>query len=261
MRSSRLLRWSGPGLARAGVAALVLGMLAAALWFADASAPRAAQSAGTPTVAPLSYEEQLCLQRFGLWPHYQHGTAALRQGLRADVHNCAVGFYQPTPNPALIHRPPPSTPPTAPPGYVGPAQRLVGAGRLIESGEVAIPGGAFLAENQWVAHLNGHLLLAYAGKGGYDSEIRGQGVLLVFELDSADHLAAVAPGGSYPMPVKTGSVHITGAVGYRLTLQSTDGQTWVFDTVARQFVSGPGVVPATSTPAVTPAATATPAPR
>ncbi len=81
-------------------------------------------------------------------------------------------------------------------------------------------------------------------------------------LDTAA-VAKTHPGGDFETPTKDGPVTITGALGERVILQSTDGATFYFDVPARQFVPSLAATvtpPPSATSPVSPLATGTPAP-
>jgi hypothetical protein len=54
---------------------------------------------------------------------------------------------------------------------------------------------------------------------------------------SLDGLRTLERAQSYPTPSKAGVVHVTDAVGERLTLEAADGTRFYFDVATRQWVN------------------------
>jgi hypothetical protein len=90
-------------------------------------------------------------------------------------------------------------------------------------------------------------LVVFAGSvvapGG---EYADQGVVVaqLIELDEASNTIVVGGADTYITPVEAGSVHITGAQGTRLILQSSNGTTFYFDLPSRQYVASLSAVSA-----------------
>jgi hypothetical protein len=94
--------------------------------------------------------------------------------------------------------------------------------------------------NAWFEDTAGGTMRTYVfagSKPGPGGEITQQGLVIV-------QVAKISPQGDISVvyykefltPMQSGSTSITGAVGERLTLQSTNGTTFYFDVPLRQFV-------------------------
>jgi len=130
-----------------------------------------------------------------------------------------------------------------------------GAGTIVQTGMSTYPAQFYLFENQWYEGAPGRDIWVYAGELTQDPS---QGVLGVQGDGSA-----VALRGIYLTPSEDGSVHIVSAVGEQLTLQATDGTTFVFDLPSHSFLgsSAASTSGSTADPTATvqPSATSTPA--
>jgi hypothetical protein len=98
----------------------------------------------------------------------------------------------------------------------------------------------FLVENSWYKDtMNGTIrTFVHTGNvsspGGFATQ---QGVVVVQVLKMDAHgTVSMVYYKQFLTPTQSGPVHITGAVGQRLILQSTNGATFYFDAPARQFV-------------------------
>lgn len=183
-----------------GLLALALAVPTAALGLGAVAPPvTATAGAATPTRDALGLTKQA----------YEDRYAAARATARGQDHSQSI--------------PPPHMPTHAP---VLPGQRTqAGDGTIIETGLAPYPGSSYRFENRWVMETPARTIIVYAGALTPDP---AQGVVVV---DSSPR----GVGGRYPTPTKSGSVHITGADGQRLTLAAADGTTFVFDVAARVF--------------------------
>lgn len=141
----------------------------------------------------------------------------------------------------------------APTGYLPiPGSTPAGAGAIVQV-QPPFSGTEYHIENDWYEDVEGdsRRIFVYAGSvSGPGGEVTGQGVVVVWVWQ----MSGVTETGSYLTPVVAGSVHIVGAVGARLILQSAGGSTFYFDVPTRQYVPS---LEATSTP---PPQVATPLP-
>lgn len=161
----------------------------------------AAAGAATPTLDALGMTKQA----------YEDRYAAARATARGQDHSAS--------------NPPPSMPTHAP---VFPQPRTrAGAGTIIETGLAPYPGSLYSFENRWVMETPARAIIVYAGSSATDP---AQGLVVV---DSSPR----GVGGTFPTPTKSGSVHVVGADGQRLTLAAADGTTFVFDVAARAFAA------------------------
>jgi len=115
----------------------------------------------------------------------------------------------------------------------------------------------FLVENSWYKDtMNGTIrTFVHTGNvpspGGFATQ---QGVVVVQVLKMDAHgTVSMVYYKQFLTPAQSGPVHITGAVGERLILQSTNGTTFYFDAPARQFVPSLTWVSPISTPGAQPA--------
>ncbi len=120
----------------------------------------------------------------------------------------------------------------------------------------------FIVENVWYKDTAGGTLRTYVyggfipTPGGFPTQ-QGVVAVQVLKMDAHGDIQQIYYQ-QFPTRTQSGSVHITGAVGERLTLQSTNGTTFYFDIPLRQFVPS---LTWTPTPGpISPIATPTPAP-
>jgi len=110
----------------------------------------------------------------------------------------------------------------------------------------------FVAQNVWVGLINGGWYCLYAGALRSDPQ---QGALLLVTVlpDRVDQERFVAP-------LSQGALQITSQNVQRLTLTSLNGQSYLFDVLARRFVGSIAEYAATATLPPTSATTTTPTP-
>ena len=112
------------------------------------------------------------------------------------------------------------------PGYIpAPSASTVWRSGIIQSGLSPLPSEEFAVANQWQDVVGGIHVNVFAGASRKDTT---QGVLVVMRTS-----ANFVPLGTtmVSVPSHTGALHIESAsVSNVLTVQSTSGQSWVFNT-------------------------------
>jgi hypothetical protein len=106
-------------------------------------------------------------------------------------------------------------------------------------------------ENGWLGHLNGREILVYAGTFYWPADAwskpSNHGVVIIFKKGE-DVIWFLTPTDS-------GSVHVVSVNGAQLTLLSTSGTQFIFDTATENWIEPP-ITP--TVPLVTPIPTVTP---
>jgi hypothetical protein len=97
-------------------------------------------------------------------------------------------------------------------------------------------------ENVWFGNIMGQNVTVFAGASGDDPN---QGLLYVIVVSNN---GAHYTWGGYLTPVKSGSVHIEGYDGLRLTLKTKGGDSLYFDAAALRFISSLSEIVPTITP-------------
>jgi hypothetical protein len=92
-----------------------------------------------------------------------------------------------------------------------------------------------MGQNHWYERLPDRIISVYAGSEGSGGD-RTQGLLMVI-VRTPDETRSLERGQLYSTPSKAGAVHITDAVGERLTLEAADGTRFYFDVATRQWVN------------------------
>jgi len=144
--------------------------------------------------------------------------------------------------------------PTAAPYHPYPAIKA-GSGAIVQSGMSALPPQLYNFQNHWFEDEPDWPVVVWAGALAQDLE---QGVVVV---DAEGN--EISLRGEYLTPGRDGSVRVISAIGEQLTLQATDGTTFVFDLPSHSFLgsSAASTSGSTADPTVTdqPVATSTPA--
>ena len=125
--------------------------------------------------------------------------------------------------------PVPTPYPQPPPGWVPPTVVLpLGLIASTSPGEYT----CCMFENAWRGIVDDHYMLVYAGALRQDTQ---QGAIVVFiHTRSMDYFDGPL---EFFTPVSAGSLHIVAASNGRLTLRSTGGQTFLFDSETRAWVT------------------------
>jgi hypothetical protein len=151
---------------------------------------------------------------------------AFQQIVQQTVERARV--ESPTPEPTVFSPEPRSTP--------------AGAGAIVSMIPLFYTHD-FHFENSWYKDTEGGSArtFVYAGSvSGPGGEITQQGLVVVqvlkMSLKNNQRSMDVTYYKQFQTPSQSGSVHITGAVGERLILLSTNGTTFYFDVPARLFV-------------------------
>jgi pre-peptidase len=102
--------------------------------------------------------------------------------------------------------------------------------------------------NKWYAEIGDRHFNVFAGSD-YNDPAQGMVYVIVFAADGS----RLSNGDYYPTADRSGAVHVVSAVGSRLILLSTGGQTYYFDVPGRQFTTSltetvPTVTPLPYTP-------------
>ncbi|HET9493698.1 MAG TPA: hypothetical protein VFR15_05665 [Chloroflexia bacterium] len=105
--------------------------------------------------------------------------------------------------------------------------------------------------NRWTGSIEGRLITAYAGYVRYRE---AQGRLMTVEENPQDPERSLYQ--NYDSPTQSGSLRIISEAVWRITMQSADGTTFVFDLATRRWVSPP----TTFTPGPSPSAFVSPVP-
>ncbi len=162
------------------------------------------------------------------------GYPPAKQTLEASIEQTRVaaqGKPQPPPGPSPV--PATSTPAQVP-------RKPAGAGNIVTDFVPPFPAMSHLITSMWYEDEIDRRIVVYAGalrdSPGADSPA-SQGVVIV-AVQTLEG-AALPGGGTYLAPGKTGPLHIVGANGGRLVMQSDSGATLYFDVSTRQFVASP----------------------
>jgi hypothetical protein len=129
------------------------------------------------------------------------------------------------PKPARIQRQP--LPQRAPSSESPVPHHTAGNGTIVDSGQAPFPAALFTFENRWFERTAAGDLVVYAG-AAHDDPTQG---LLAVRLISA----TPGPTTVYRAPLHSGSLHIVGASGQKLSLVTSSGSQLVFDVAARSF--------------------------
>ena len=162
------------------------------------------------------------------------GYPPAKQTLEASIEQTRVaasGKPQPPPGPSPV-------PATSAPALI--PKSPAGAGNIVTDFVPPFPAMSHVITSMWYEDETDQRIVVYAGAlrdiPGTDSPA-SQGVVIV-TVQTLEG-AASPGGGTYLAPGKTGPLHIVGANGGRLVVQSDGGATLYFDVSARQFVSSP----------------------
>lgn len=100
---------------------------------------------------------------------------------------------------------------------------------IIQSGQATFPRGMYTINNRWQDVVGGQHLQVFAGADGTNP---AQGIVIVqtvsLDLQTINDMV-------YKAPTQNGALRVVAANGTRLTLTTTNGQSVVFDAVARNF--------------------------
>jgi hypothetical protein len=127
------------------------------------------------------------------------------------------------------------TPASQPSPWSPVTKRVAGAGTIGEYGQAPTSPRAFSGQNYWYEDLTDRVIIVFAGAEGSGGN-PSQGMLMIM-AKSLDGLRTLERAQSYPTPSKAGVVHVTDAVGERLTLEAADGTRFYFDVATRQWVN------------------------
>jgi hypothetical protein len=162
------------------------------------------------------------------------GYPPAKQTLEASIEQTRV---------AASRKPQPPPGPTPVPATSVPApieRKPAGAGSIVTDFTPPFPAMSHVITSMWYEDEIDRRIIIYAGAlrdspGAESPASQGVVIVVVQMLEGA----ALSGGGTYPAPGKTGPLHIVGANGGRLVLESGNGAQFYFDASARQFVASP----------------------
>jgi hypothetical protein len=144
---------------------------------------------------------------------------------------------------AAQSKPPPPPGPSPVPATVTTVavpKRPAGAGNIVTDFVPPFPAMTHVITSMWYEDVGDQRVFVYAGAlrdrpGEAFPASQGAVFVVVQTLDGA----ALPGGGTYLAPGKTGPLHIVGANGGRLVLESDGGARYYFDVSTRAFVASP----------------------
>ncbi|MGI8551687.1 MAG: hypothetical protein ACR2PL_13015 [Dehalococcoidia bacterium] len=182
--------------------------------------------------ASQSAEEQDCIDRLRGYALI-HALSPEKQALELrDVYACVEAFKQPKPS---VSRNGSILPQNRQPTQLASFPRTpAGAGTIAAEGiPIVTNRHSYTFTNRWSEQRSNEMVIVYAATLRDD---RSQGLVIV-PVEPLDTGSPARSAEVYLTPQKSGAVSVTSADGERLTLQSTDGKTFIFDVATLTLVS------------------------
>lgn len=191
----------------------------------------------TPTLIP---PESLCDQ----WFSYRKGLPEEKRAIAEEEYKNCVNARK-TPSPVGVEKAIPS----APPGGIKltVVSRPAGIGTILEASFSPL-NSVYRIINQWHGDIDGMQIVVYAGGRRSDAEIGDPdekswpGIVVLAVKDSKGNFVS-EKGGEFWTHQNVGPVRIVDATGNQLMLVAKDGTSFVFDVMARQFLTEKLAVP------------------